>query len=99
MGCGYWVEIRAHRIPATLHRPHGVDYSLCLFNPHGERLICYDNAHAIAVGSGPATRHTEQFDHWHKGERVRPYTYTSAETLLDAFWNDVYTKLKEEGVP
>ena len=76
-----------------------MSYSLCLFNRTDERIICYDNAHPIDVGSGPAKRRTGQSDHVHKGEKVRPYAYTNAEELLHAFWDDAYRILKEEGVP
>jgi len=99
MGAGFWVKITAHRISVTAARPHGIDYSLCLFSPADERLICYDNAHPIAVGSGPAKKQTEQNDHVHKGETIRPYAYKSAGDLLEDFWKDVEQLLKKEGVP
>ena len=98
MGGGYWVKIEARAVPATQSKPAGVDYSLCLFGPANERLICYDNAHAIRVGSGPAKRQTVTFDHAHKGAAVRPYSYKNAETLLLDFWNDVEATLKKAGI-
>ncbi len=36
--------------------------------------------------------------HVHRGETVKPYGYTGAETLLVDFWAAVYDYLKKEGV-
>ena len=99
VGGGYWVKITASRIAPDTTRPHGVEYSLSLFGPDDETVIRYDNAHPIKIGSGPATRQTETSDHVHKKERLKPYAYCDAETLLVDFWGDVYRVLKEEGVP
>lgn len=99
VGGGFWVGIRASLVPAGPERPHGIDYSLCLFGRGGERLICYDNAHPVAKGSGPGKRKGKHRDHVHKGTRVRPYAYVDAETLLTDFWDDVYKLLKKEGIP
>ncbi len=99
MGSGHWVKIEARQVPPTPGRPAGVNYSLCLFSPEGERLLCYDNAHAVRDGSGPAAARRIEQDHVHKGERVRPYAYLDADTLLGDFWADVNAILKERGVP
>ena len=101
VGGGYWVKIKARRVAATSSKPHGIDYSLCLFGPNNERLVCFDNAHAVPVGSGPAKKQTSENDHVHKKgvTRPRPYVFTDAGTLLVDFWAAVYTILKREGVP
>ena len=52
MGGGFWVSIKAVRIEPAGARPHGVNYSLCLFGPDDERIICFDNAHPVAIGRG-----------------------------------------------
>ena len=33
--------------------PHGIKYTLLLLNAKGERVVCFDNAHAVNKGSGP----------------------------------------------
>ena len=99
MGGGFWVSIKAVRIEPAGARPHGVNYSLCLFGPDDERIICFDNAHPVAIGRGPARRKADVSDHVHAGERIRPYAYTSAEQLLVDFWDAVFRSLKEKGVP
>lgn len=98
LGSGFWVKFTARRVPASSERPAGIDYSLCLFNPDDERLLCYDNAHPIREGTGPGARKSATNDHVHKGNRIRPYAYASAAALLEAFWGDVNAILEERDV-
>ena len=44
---GHWVRFRARRVPVSPARPHGIDYSLTLHGPDGERLVGFDNAHPV----------------------------------------------------
>lgn len=99
MGDGHWVKIEAQQVPPTRGRPAGINYSLCLFGPEGERLLCYDNAHTVREGSGPGAGRRVEHDHVHKGGRIRPYAYADADTLLRDFWADVEAILKQRGVP
>jgi hypothetical protein len=94
VGEGYWIKIEAKEVSLSTERPHGIVYSLCLFNPNDARIVCYDNAHPITVGNGPAKKRTKMNDHVHKGANVKPYGYTDAETLLVDFWTDVEAALK-----
>ena len=98
VGGGNWVRIRATRVPATPERPHGIDYSLCLFSVRDERVICFDNAHSVATGSGLARRRSVARDHAHKGGKVTPYAYRDAATLLEDFWNEVEAWLREREI-
>lgn len=99
MGRGYWVEISAVRVEPTTSKPQGVDYSLCLLDPQGKRLVCYDNSHPVSVGRPPSRRKSTTNDHRHFRMRVAPYNYVNAEVLLEDFWTDVSNVLKEEGIP
>ncbi len=45
----YWVRFVVRRVPVTERRPHGLAYSLSLHGPNGERLVGFDNAHAVLV--------------------------------------------------
>lgn len=90
-----WVKFEVKRVPFTPERPHGLVYSLTLHDPKGQRLLGYDNAHPITEGSGPGARTRIEFDHKHKGQRVRFYEYKNAETLLSDFWDDVNAIEKE----
>ncbi len=98
VGNGYWVSFKARQVTATTARLHGIKYSLCLFAPNDDRVVCFDNAHPISIGKGPAKKKITLNDHVHRGEMVELYSYTDAETLLVDFWDAVYDYLKKEGV-
>ena len=49
----HWVKMVAKQVAASPERPHGISYSLTLHAANGERLVGYDNAHAVSAGSGP----------------------------------------------
>lgn len=68
---GYWVKFVVRRVPATAEQPHGLSYSLTLHDIGNERLLGFDNAHPIHEGSGPGARTRIEYDHKHKGERIR----------------------------
>ena len=78
---GYWVKFVVHQVPATVDKPHGLDYTLTLHGPDGARLVGFDNAHRVA---GQVKGDTK--DHKHRLHTVRPYAYTSAGALVAAFW-------------
>lgn len=42
-----FVKFDVQRVEVTPYRPHGIKYSLTLHDKHGQRLIGFDNAHAI----------------------------------------------------
>jgi hypothetical protein len=45
---GHWVRFVVTRVPMSTEKPHGLDYSLTLHGPEGERLVGFDNAHPVA---------------------------------------------------
>lgn len=98
VGGAFWVKIVALRVPPDTDRPHGISYTLTLHDPSGKRVFGIDNAHAIQVTRGPASRSSTVRDHLHRGESIRPYTYRDAGTLMDDFWQEVEAILKKEGV-
>jgi hypothetical protein len=77
---GHWVRFVVTRVPASPERPHGLDYSLTLHGPDGERLVGFDNAHPVGRGSRGRPR-----DHRHRLRTVRPYDYRDAASLLADF--------------
>jgi len=89
------VRFEVKPVPATVEKPHGLDYSLTLHDARGRRLLGFDNAHSIREGSGPGARTRIQQDHRHKGQRVRFYDYKDAATLLADFWTEVDRILEE----
>jgi hypothetical protein len=94
----YWVRFIARRVPTTAARPHGLDYSLTLHGPNGERVLGFDNAHPVKGRSGPGGKSRPALDHRHRLETVRPYAYKDAATLLYDFWAAVDELLREKGV-
>ena len=91
-------EVRCERGPGnTGEARDGLDYSLTLHDGD-ERLLGFDNAHSIREGSGPGARTRIEYDHKHKGERVRFYDYKDAMTLLTDFWTEVELILKERSL-
>lgn len=47
-----WVKFAVKAVTATQQRLHGLRSSLTLHGPGGERLVGFDNAHAISAVSG-----------------------------------------------
>ena len=94
---GHWVKFVVVRTEATAERPHGLNYSLTLHAPDGERLVGSDNAHGVREGGGPGTRRRRERDHRHRLRSIRPYEYTDAAALLEDFWKEVDEVLRERG--
>jgi hypothetical protein len=89
---GHWVKFVVRRVPVTPQRPHGLDYSLTLHDASGERLVGFDNAHLVPTSRGEAK------DHRHRLKTVKPYDYKDAATLLEDFWTEVDSVLRNRGV-
>lgn len=94
----HWVRFAVRRVPASEAKPHGLDYSLTLHGPDGERLVGFDNAHPVRDRSGPGGKTGPTFDHKHRQKAVRPYQYKDAATLLADFWSAVDAVLREKGI-
>lgn len=94
----HWVKFVAKRVEPSAERPHGLSYSLTLHGGDGERLVGFDNAHAVATGGGRSRRAAATHDHEHRKGAPKPYDYRDAATLLRDFWEAVDTVLKERGV-
>ncbi|MGH6841200.1 MAG: toxin-antitoxin system TumE family protein [Methylocella sp.] len=89
---GNWVRFIVTPVPASPEKPHGLDYSLTLHGPDGERLVGFDNAHPVAQQKPGAPQ-----DHRHRLRAIRPYEYQDASTLLADFWSAVDAVLRERG--
>lgn len=94
----YWVKFEVRRIPVTPERPHGLDYSLTLHGKDNERLVGFDNAHAVRHAGGPGGKGPTTFDHKHRFRTIRPYDYRDAASLLADFWSEVDAVLGEKGL-
>jgi hypothetical protein len=90
---GHRVRFVVTRVPVSPGKPHGIDYSLTLHGPDGERLVDFDNAHPVG-----RRRRGEPQDHHHRLRTIRPYEYRDAAILLADFWSTVDAVLRERGV-
>jgi hypothetical protein len=89
---GYWVRFVVTPVPATVEKPHGLDYTMTLHAPDGRRLVGFDNAHPVPGRKGGAT------DHRHRLRTVKPYAYRDAASLVADFWSEVEAVMREQGV-
>jgi hypothetical protein len=94
-----WVKFVVKQAAVSRERPHGLNYSLSLHDEEGERLLGFDNAHAVRETSGPGARTRIEYDHKHRGKRIRFYTYLDAATLLADFWTEVDRIVKQRSMP
>jgi hypothetical protein len=94
----FWVHFQIKQVPPSPQKPHGLDYSLTLHDGDFQRILGFDNAHPIREGTGPGARTRIEYDHKHKGERIRFYEYQDAATLLSDFWEEVDLILKERSL-
>jgi hypothetical protein len=93
---GYSTKFEVRRVAQTTEeRPHGIRYSLTLHDRHGERIMGFDNAHAVKARKSGKT-----YDHRHrhaKDEGV-PYEFVDAHQLLKDFWSAVDKTLSKLGL-
>jgi len=95
---GCWVEIHAWRIDATAAVPHGIRYALTLHDASGNRVMGYDNAHAVRpVNNFSHLGRVLAYDHKHRhvSDRGVLYEFKDAYQLLKDFFADVDRVLKE----
>jgi Family of unknown function (DUF6516) len=94
----HWVRFVVTRVTVSEEKPHGLNYSLTLHGPDGERLVGFDNAHRIKGRAGSGARTGSAYDHKHRLKTVRPYEYEDAATLVADFWSAVDAVLRQKGV-
>ena len=98
-GGGYWVKIEVRLLAElTTERPHGIAYSLTLHNPSGQRILGFDNAHAVKrVKRGRYSGRCVEYDHVHRfqSDPGKPYAFVDAYQLLSDFFVAVDRVLKE----
>lgn len=95
---GCWAEIHAWRIPPTNAVPHGIRYALTLHAQNGNRIMGYDNAHAVKPpGKYKYAGQVFPYDHKHRhtADKGILYEFKDAYQLLKDFFADVDRILKE----
>lgn len=88
----HWTKFEVHRVTPNEHIPHGIRYNLTLHNQYNQRVIGFDNAHAIKPKRKKYGARKVTWDHKHQQETIQPYEFESAGQLLEDFWIavDVY---------
>jgi Family of unknown function (DUF6516) len=94
---GYWIKIEAWSVDVTESIPHGVRYTLTLHRPNGERILGYDNAHALKVSGNKYAGRRITYDHRHRhaDDPGVPYEFKDAHQLLSDFFAEVDEVLKK----
>jgi hypothetical protein len=95
---GHWVRFVVRQVTATEMKPHGLNYSITMHGPDGERLVGFDNAHPARGRSRRRGQVRAAHDHKHRLKTVQPYEYQDAATLIADFWKTVDAVLREKGV-
>ena len=91
-GDGFWVKIEAWTVSVTPDIPHGIRYSLTLHEPYGERILGYDNAHAVRLPKKFKYAGVRlPFDHRNSYQNNHgvPYEFNDAHRLLADFFEEV----------
>lgn len=83
---GYWTKFEARRVPSTPVTPHGVRYNLTLHDRFNNRILGFDNAHAIKPRKRKYGAQKVTWDHRHERELTEPYEFESPAQLLEDFW-------------
>ena len=97
----YWVKFEARRISKTTEEiPHGIRYSLTLHDRQGERIMGFDNAHAVKTRGKGKHQGRKTYDHRHRHSKDEGVTYefVDAHQLLKDFWAEVDKTLNALGL-
>jgi hypothetical protein len=98
---GYWTKFEVRKIPQAIEEiPHGIRYSLTLHDRHGERIMGFDNAHAVKTRKMGKHQGRKTYDHRHRHSKDEgvPYEFVNAHQLLKDFWSEVDKTLNTLGL-
>lgn len=98
MGGGYFVKFEVREVEPCKFRPHGLKYSLTLHDSQSQRILGFDNAHAVKPDKGfKYAGQVLPYDHKHRSgsDEGIPYHFQSAEMLMKDFWDSVEKVLEE----
>ncbi len=86
----YWVKIDVSLVEKTKDRPHGIKYSLSLHNGKNQRIMGFDNAHAVQVSRGfKGKKYAYDHQHCSIDDKGVEYKFASPGQLLADFWDEV----------
>lgn len=96
-----WTKFEIRRISQpTEEMPHGIRYSLTLHDRYGERIMGFDNAHAVKSRKKAKHQGRKTYDHRHRhsADEGIPYEFIDGHQLLKDFWLEVDKTLQELGL-
>lgn len=88
---GYWTKFEVRQVSKSEAIPHGIRYSLTLHDQQGERIMGFDNAHAVKGKNKGKNKGRKTYDHRHRNKTDQGiyYEFTDAHQLLSDFWIEV----------
>ena len=98
---GCWTKFEVRRASQlTEEVPHGIRYSLTLHDRCGERLMGFDNAHAVKPQKKGKYQGRKTYDHRHRSSTDKgiPYEFVDGHQLLKDFWLEVDKTLRALGL-
>lgn len=96
---GHWVKLEVSKTTVTKERPHGLRYSLTLHDKFGNRIMGYDNAHAVKLPKKfKYSGRVIEYDHHHRHslDNGIPYEFTAPYQLIQDFFEKVDEILKRQ---
>jgi len=98
-GDGYWIKIEVKLTGMiSAERPHGISYSLTLHDPLNQRILGFDNAHAVkSPGKKNYSGRRIEYDHKHRSikDKGKSYEFVDGYQLIKDFFDEVDKVLKE----
>jgi hypothetical protein len=97
---GHFLKFEIRLVEQSGNVPHGIAYSFTFHDPEGTRLLGFDNAHPVSHSGGRYVKPKVGADHWHRTstDEGRPYTFVSAEQLLEDFFTEVEKTCAVQGI-
>ncbi len=95
---GYWYKIEVWQVEPSTAIPHGIRYNLTLHNKSNQRVMGFDNAHAVKPrkkGAFKGRRVVHDHQHTSSTDKGTPYAFNSAAQLLEDFFDEVNRIIKE----
>ncbi len=95
---GCWYRIEAWEVEQTSGIPHGIRYNLTLHDNFNQRILGFDNAHAIYINEGGRFNgYIIKYDHMHTSIKgpAAPYEFMNAQQLLEDFFKEVNSILNK----
>jgi len=90
MDNGCWVKFEAKAVMPSKEVPHGIKYSLTLHDRINNRVVGFDNAHAVKSKKQKGFSGRKIiWDHAHRLSKIESYNFKTTGQLIEDFWKAV----------